>query len=62
MHLRRLALLASLGLMAGCGDETTGPGGIVSGSFSFSFAGGISGTYTASGSFPTGTAQQSTTQ
>lgn len=61
MHLRRFALVASLALIAGCGDETTGPGGIVTGSFSFNFAGGISGTYTASGSFPTNAAQQATT-
>lgn len=63
MKLRRFAVVTALGLLAGCGgNETTGPGGIVTGSFSFSFAGGISGTYTASGSFPTGSSQLPTTQ
>ena len=63
MQLRRLALLASLGLIASCGKESTGPDGTVNGSFAFTFGGtGISGTYSASGSFPTNSSQQPTTQ
>jgi hypothetical protein len=60
VQLRRIAVVASFGLLASCSDDKVGPGGVVTGSFSFNFGGGISGTYSASGTFPTNASQQST--
>ena len=59
MQLRRIAIVASISLLAACdSDKTTGVG--VTGSFHFDFAGGISGSYTADGTFPTSSTQQAT--
>ena len=50
MQPRRLLLAASLVLFAGCKSDSTGPG--LSGTMSFTFSGGISGTFSASGTLP----------
>jgi hypothetical protein len=59
VQLRRIALAASLAVLAAC-DKSTDPNAVVSGNFHFDFAGGISGSYSADGSFPTNPSQQAT--
>ena len=60
MQPQRLILAASLLLLAGCKSDSTNPA-VLTGSLDFTYSGGISGTFTVSGQFPTSTTSQETT-
>lgn len=60
MHSRQLLLAASFALLAGCkSDSKIGPNSLL-GTMAFTYAGGISGTFNASGTLPTSQAAMET--
>jgi hypothetical protein len=60
VKLKQLAAIASIGLLVSCSsDKSGGPTGLA-GQLSFTYSGGVSGTFNVTGEMPTSTAAQET--
>lgn len=61
MLLKRISVVASLALLAGCGDKSTGVVSL-SGLLMFTYSGGMTGNYSAQGALPATAAEQNSTE